>query len=254
MNNLIEEKIGVVFFHKNIEEIYSQKWIEKCINSILSQTLQNFEIYELNYGGKDFSILKKFNPSQMLNFFSTDLLNHGEALNFILDKAFEDGCSRVFLTNMDDYYDLRRFEIQNNFLDSGYDLVSSDFCYIQEIEGTDQIVHQVGVKKHGSDLLKLLEKGLNPIAHPCVAMNKIFWQHNRYIPYEIPKEDMNLWIRGLKSGYKFWICDEILLFYRLHEHQVTGNNLQVQTKVTPNPIEDKANRGRSSKFVDPTLL
>jgi hypothetical protein len=255
MNNGAEsEKIGVVFFHKNIEKIYDKKWIEKSVNSVLDQTLQNFVIFEVNYGGEDNSIVQKFNPKQELNFFSRDFPNHGEALNFILDEAFGAGCKKVFLTNMDDYYDQRRFEIQNKFLDDGCAVVSSEFCYIQNIQGVDQVVHQVGVKKHGPDLLGLLEKGLNPIAHPCVAMSASFWQHHRYVPAEIPKEDMNLWIRGLKSGFKFWICDEILLFYRLHEHQVTGNNIQSQKVVTQNPAKSQNNRSRSSGFVNPTLL
>ena len=96
----------------------------------------------------------------------------------------------------------------------------------------------------------------DPYYYPTieVAMSASFWQHHRYVPAEIPKEDMNLWIRGLKSGLKFWICDEILLFYRLHEHQVTGNNIQSQKVVTQDPVRSQDNRSRRSGFINPTLL
>jgi hypothetical protein len=57
-------------------------------------------------------------------------------------------------------------------------------------------------------------------------MSKKFWEGNRYVPDEIPREDLLLWKRAVNNGYKFYIHPDELLFYRLHENQVTGNNLR----------------------------
>jgi hypothetical protein len=37
-------------------------------------------------------------------------------------------------------------------------------------------------------------------------------------------EDLRLWQRAIASGSKFYIMDDVLLFYRLHSNQITGNN------------------------------
>lgn len=219
-----KKKIGVIFFHKNITNIYKPRWIEKCVRSIVDQTNQEFKIYEINYGGEDFSIIKEYFPSfRRHKFISEKTENHAEAMNIIIDIAFKDGCEYVFNTNVDDYYRNDRIEKQMEFLKSGYDVVASDFCYITE-EGDDDIfVVNKYIKSYG-DIESNLKIGHNLIAHPVVAFTKDFWKNNRYNPEEIPGEDLLLWCRAISEGYKFYIHDDVLLNYRLHENQITGNN------------------------------
>ena len=242
-------KIGVIFFHKNIKNIYQERWVKKCVESILNQTYQNFSIYEINYGGEEDSVLEGFNFSNPHVFISERKENHAEAMNSIIDVAFGDGCDFIFNTNLDDFYDLKRFEVQLDRLNSGFDLISSDFCYIEEIEGKDEVTFTKNIKGFG-DIQKNLEKGHNVIAHPSVAYSRRFWEQNRYAPEEIPREDMLLWIRSIQNGFKFYICDEVLLNYRLHENQVTGSNsyLAAQKK------EEEVKNAKHSSFINPTLL
>jgi hypothetical protein len=142
-------------------------------------------------------------------------------MNFIIGKAFEDGCDFVFNTNLDDYYDSKRIEKQLEKLKEGYDIVSSDFCYIEEINGEDRVTFYKNIKSN-TDIKLNLDRNHNVIAHPVVAYSKRFWDNNRYLPQEIPLEDLNLWKRSFNSGFKFYIMDDVLLFYRLHGNQVTG--------------------------------
>ncbi len=216
-------KLGVVFFHKNIQSIYQERWIKKCVDSILSQTIGEFSIYEINYGGDGYSILNNRKIKNPHFFLSEKKKNHAEAMNAIIDLAFKDGCDCVFNTNLDDFYHNQRFEIQLDWIQNGYDLVSSDFCYIEEVNGDDIVTLTKNIKRFG-DIQENLERGHNIVAHPCVAYSRKFWESNRYVPEEIPMEDMFLWIRSLKGGSKIYICDEVLLNYRLHENQVTGSN------------------------------
>ena len=93
----MKNKLGVVMFHKNIKKIYKEEWVTKCINSILNQTIKDFTIYEINYGEDDLSLLDGIYVNK--RFYSETLENYADAMNFIITKAFDDGCDYVFNTN-----------------------------------------------------------------------------------------------------------------------------------------------------------
>jgi hypothetical protein len=234
-------KIGVIFFHKNIKSIYKERWINKCIETILNQTVKDFSIYEINYGGDNFSLFEKIELKNPYTFISEEKSNHAEAMNRIIDLAFEDGCEYVFNTNLDDYYELNRFEKQIEFLDQGYDIVTSDFCYVEEIGNDDKITFYKEIKKSG-DIRENLMRNHNVIAHPCVSYTKKFWESNRYDIGEIPEEDLNLWKRSIENGFKFHICDDVLLNYRLHDNQVTGSNSYMAIQIEGDRRREEAIR------------
>jgi hypothetical protein len=214
-------KVAVIFFHKNINSIYKKKWVDKCVNSIYKQTYNDFFVYEINYGNEDFSVVKDFDFKNKF-FYKEELENYAEAMNYIITKAFEDGCNYVFNTNLDDFYDEKRIEKQLKILQNGFDVVSSDFCYIEDVDGVDKIKHHMKIKQYG-DIELNLNKNHNVIAHPSVAINKRFWDNNRYDITKTPSEDLHLWKESIKKGFKFFIHDEELLFYRIHNNQVSSN-------------------------------
>ena len=53
-------KVAAILYHKNIVYLYKKDWIEKSFRSITNQTFTEFSIYELNYGGDKFKLLKEF--------------------------------------------------------------------------------------------------------------------------------------------------------------------------------------------------
>lgn len=234
---MMSKKLGVVFYHKNILDIYSPLWVKKSVESMLNQKGPQFKIYEVNYGGDNYSVLEGTQHNRETDFYSKEFDNHAQAMNFILDRAFEDGCDFVFNTNLDDYYSGDRIQKQLEVLSQGYDLVSSNFCYIEGDGHDDQILKYLTVSE--GKIKDDFEKNSNSIAHPSVVYSKNFWAHNRYVDSEIPEEDFLLWKRALENGFSFKICPEYLLFYRLHKSQVTGNN------------EEGANILRSKKINQP---
>jgi hypothetical protein len=218
-------KKGVILFHKDVLKIYENNWIEKSINSMINQTDTDFTFYEINYGGEPYSVLPN-NINIKSHFWSEKLTNYAEAMNFILDKAFNDGCDYVFNTNLDDFYPPNRIANQIEMITKqNLDVVSSDFCYIQEKEiyggKEDVVTHFMNIEK--TNIEKHLENGHNVIAHPSVCYNKTFWLggENRYDISKTPEEDLDLWKRSIKKGYKFGIHNEVLLFYRIHKNQVS---------------------------------
>jgi hypothetical protein len=212
-------KIGVILYHSNINKIYKKRWIDECINSILNQTIKDFIFYEINYSGDNYSVIPE-SAKNKKQFYSLVLKNYAEAMNFILDKALDENCDVVFNINLDDIYHAERFEKQIKEIKNGYDLVSTDFCYIREInDNEDEIFYYKNICQHG-DINFNLKNNHNVIAHPSVCYSKKFLQNNRYNIALIPCEDLDLWKRSCDE-YKFHIVNEVLLNYRIHENQVS---------------------------------
>jgi hypothetical protein len=235
-------KIGVIFYHKNIFKLYDKRWIEKCVSSILNQTVKEFTIYEINYGSDSVSLFECIQDlGHNLFFFDQEMSNHAEAMNFIIDKAFENGEDFIFNTNLDDYYPADRIEKQIELLENGFDVVSSDFCYVTEMNDEDVVTFHKNILQFGS-IAANLNNEHNVIAHPAVAISRKFWEGNRYEPHEIPREDLLLWKRAINNEYKFCIHPDELLFYRLHENQITGNNLTKGSNSTARVLNENPDR------------
>ena len=215
-------KIGVILYHSNINKIYKKRWIDECINSILNQTIKNFSFYEVNYNGENNSVIPSSCEYEK-KFYSLKLKNHGDAMNFILNKTVEDNCDIIFNVNLDDIYHPQRFKKQIKEINNGYDIVSNDFCYIREInESEDEIFHYKNICQYG-DISLNLKNNHNIIAHPSVCYSKNFIQNNKYNIDLLPCEDLDLWKRTCDK-YKFYIINEVLLNYRIHEKQVSNLN------------------------------
>jgi hypothetical protein len=220
-------KKGVIIYHSNIKNIYKDRWVTKCIESIINQTDNDFIFYEVDYGGDNYSVINKDCKIEK-KYWSVKLINYADAMNFILDKAFEDGCDYVFNVNLDDYYHQNRISDQIEMvIKDNLDIVSSDFCYITELsingEYTDNIIRFMNI--YTEKIQKNLENRNNVIAHPAVCYTKKFWSdvRNRYDITKVPEEDLDLWIRAIRNGHKFGINNKILLYYRIHKNQVSNN-------------------------------
>lgn len=201
-------RIALLSYHKNINEIYPSKWIEQYRDSIQDQTYQEFEIFELNYGGGNERIF------QHSYFESHSYPSFIDALNYLLDKVFSSGYDVAVNQNCDDWYRGDFVERLLVDMNKGYDLVSCNFCLVKD----DRIF-----KYHRFDHLDIeaeLDRGHNIIAHPACCYSRSFWEENRYNPYEFPTEDLELWKRAIKSGSKFYINPENLLFHRIHNQSV----------------------------------
>jgi len=201
-------RVALLCYHKNAASIYPKAWVDKYRDSIQDQTFQGFEIFEHNYGGTNERI---FEHSYFESFPYPTFVH---ALNYLLDKCFSNGYDYVLNSNLDDWYNVSWCEKILESMKDGYDLATSNFCLVSD----DKIIkyHQF----HQLDIVKELNNGHNPVAHPAICYNRKFWLTNRYNPDEIPFEDMKLWIRALKSGSKIIIRPENLLYHRIHQNAV----------------------------------
>ncbi len=110
-----EIKSAVMLYHSNIKGVYPEPWVTKCVDTILLQTHQDFDIFELNYGRDEHSVfgghLQQLN-GRMYTFLKRRFDDHSMAMNFLLDTIFAKGYDAVFNTNLDDFYAPTRFAKQ----------------------------------------------------------------------------------------------------------------------------------------------
>src|SRR3990172_4374553 len=118
-------RVAVIIFHKHAHK-YPARWVSQCIQSIQKQTFNKFDVFELDYGGEHTQLY----PNS--SFASVPMANHAEAHNWLLDKVFDHDYDCAMNVNIDDYYDIHRFEKQIPFIESGYDVISSNFYHIDE--------------------------------------------------------------------------------------------------------------------------
>lgn len=213
------KKVCVLLYHKNALILFQQEWIKKCINSIKQQTFQDFDVLELNYGqtGKqlyDGSIFEH----KMLN-------NHVEAMNYLINIAKE-YYDYIFNVNIDDFYSITRIEEQLKYL-KDHDMVASNHIVFKEKNGKEIEICKIDHSK--SDIKQFLNKNYNIIAHPVVAWKSSFFDNLDY-KQEIPQEDIKLWQRALKQNKTIFIVPKYLLYYRIHDNQIT--QLKIQNNVT----------------------
>ena len=207
-------KIAVIFYHKNIEALYNKMWIQRCKKSMKDQTYADFDVIELNYGTDHKQYFEGVRKNYI--FLEHEFENHIGAMNYLYDLLFSNGYDVVFNTNCDDFYSKARIYRQMNAIIKGYQLVSSNFYYV------DALGDQTKTMKFDE---KNIEKELvfnhNIIAHPVIAMHKSFWDTGLKYEDSIGNEDLKLWKRAVEAGIKIKILPDFLLYYRIHDKQIT---------------------------------
>ncbi len=218
---------GVIIYHKNILKMYKKEWVDKCLDSIFSQSFQNFSIFELNYNNLDNDTIIPNNTSYKHYYWHKPMENHVYAMNFLLDKAFLDyNYDIIFNVNLDDYYDKNRFSSQIPWIiDEKYDIVSSNFILFEIGNIITQSLDVETNHTTNKEIRKMLLRNKNIICHPGVAYSNNFWKiMKNYNINDIPIEDLNLWKNSIQKGLKFKILDKYLVYHRIHSNQITATN------------------------------
>lgn len=259
-----KNQTAVIFFHKNLKQLYKPRWIKKCIDSVLKQSFKEFDIFEVNYGNDNYSIFEDYNLQYSLKFYKKDFLTHTEAMNFLLNKCFKDYDYRlVFNTNLDDSYHEDRFELQKKCILKGYDLCSTLMNYIEEDDKNNDIdnitlewtsmklgLYSEELYINTLDIKKQLNIDHNVINHSSACFSNTFWKsfdcYDNLLRYrdDKPYEDLSLWQRAVNNDVKITIINNRLIDYRIHKNQIG-------TKNKDSDIDDtfKSNKSSSKKRI-----
>lgn len=208
-----------------------ESYVEEAINSILNQTYTNLEIIVINDCSTDNTgvILQQLaqKDSRITVFNNPENLKLIKTLNKGIELCHGDYIARM---DADDIALPTRIEKEVNFLEKhkDHDIVSTQFfAFRSESPDKRDLNHS---PLHDSELraYMLFKSG---ICHPAVLIrNKVFSELGlKYEQKYLHVEDYALWSEAI---YKTKIANlsEPLLLYRVHKHQVSSLNEELQAE------------------------
>lgn len=193
----------------------AEKYLEKCLDSILSQTYKDFEVLLINDGSQDnsksicekyqmedkrFTLINKENggPSSARNLGIKDA--KGEYLSFIDSDDFIS----------EDFYEKLVNSIEQNNSDIAfckYVLFGGNESKFSEEKGLNEFVNDADIKHFFES-----KNHVNSYLWRCLFKKELF-KNNLYDENIRYLEDLDLFLRILHHKPKFSLVDEYLYFY-----------------------------------------
>lgn len=221
-----EQKIAVVIYHRNVLTKYDPEWTYNCIDKIKRQTFQEFSVVELNFGGDETRVYDGDRPH---HFFSEKIDNLGSAITRAFDICFKElDFNLAFNINLDDDYEIDRFQVQLDHLHTGADVITSNFWMVNhELKNPGSTQFCIGITDL-EDQNRVIDSefsvGHNIIGFPVCLFTKRFWMGNDGLPSTEAsrhREDFDMWIEARRRGFKFYIIEKQLFKYRIHNNSIS---------------------------------
>jgi len=206
----------------------AEKYLSEAIDSILSQTFNDWELIIINDGSTDNSetIISGYDDNRI--YYTKNKENIG--LIRTLNKGI-DLCHGEYIARMDadDISLPKRLKKQIDFLDKNPDylMCGTNASVINNLGGITGKIRNLSDNK----FLQIHLLFSVPFVHPSVMIRKEVLQENRYNGNFKHVEDYELWCRIAKQG-KIANLEEELFEYRWHDSNVSVlyNKLQEELK------------------------
>ena len=201
-----------------IVPIYNaEKYLNKCIDSLVNQTKKELEFILINDGSTDSSedIIKSYKDKR-IKYFKNKNQGIGKTRNFGIDKAT--GKYLMFLDS-DDYLDINACEkLYNKAIKEKSDLVVFDFYRVEET------LKEVTINNFKSSSLKenpnlLLDINLGPCNK--LIKRELIDKNNTRFNEELKYEDTPFVTEIIKNANKISKLNEYLHYYVIHSNSET---------------------------------
>ena len=195
-------------------------FLDQAINSILVQTMKNFELLVIANNCTDELWSYLMNKSQEDNRIIPIRLSLGGltfALNYGVDIAKGKYIARM---DADDISMPSRFKTQVNYLieNPSIDLVGSLAYYIDECGNS--LKRECVLPENHNDIIKLLPIK-SVIIHPSIMVRRSVFLDSGGYKYGFYGEDYELWLRLHSLGFTLHNIQEKLIKYRSHSKQLS---------------------------------
>jgi len=243
------KKLSVIVPVYNVE-----KYLDKCLDSLVNQTLDDYEIIIVNDGSKDHcqDIIDKYSNKypKLIKAFITKNGGVSAARNFGLKYA--KGEYITFLDS-DDYISYDLYEGMYSVAKKGdYDLVVGDLEYIWE-DNSRESFYKAGLNNVSSDDIKCL------FLSPLFSWNKLykkskFDELKCQYPIGTWYEDIQVTLLFFSSIDKVGYYDRAGYHYLQRSSSIMGSSYDDRMynifSVFENVIDDFKRRGKYEKFYD----
>ncbi|MEW6605935.1 MAG: glycosyltransferase family 2 protein [bacterium] len=200
----------------------SEYFIKKCVDSLLEQTYKNLEIiiFEDCSTDKTRNILETYNDKRLKIIYNDS--NHGLTSN--LNKAIKVSTGKyIARMDSDDISYKNRIEVQVKYMEKHkkIDILGT------QIKALGLVGYQRKYpKKHEEIKAALLFN--NPMAHPTIMIRSNSININPlYDNNTLKAQDYELWTRLIHEK-RFHNLNKKLLFYRVHDQQISKKNTESQ--------------------------
>lgn len=195
-------------------------FIKECMDSLLGQSFTDFEVLVVDDASKDETvpIIQAYQDDRIKLHIKKQNSGYTDSLNWAIREARGNYIARM---DGDDVCHPQRFEKQIDYLKNNPDVV---------ILGTyAQVIDSDFIFKYPSDPAAMSTMLLfgNNMVHPSVMGTAAIFKNNPYDRTREPAEDYDLWTRIATQG-KTSNIPEILLYYRVHDQQVSMTKKQKQ--------------------------
>lgn len=195
----------------------SEKYLKKCLNSLVDQTLKDIEIIVINDGSKDNSegIIKEFNDKR-IKYISRENKGVGKTRNEGIELATAE---YIAFVDSDDYLD-------THFCEKMYDKAVKDKCDIVICDFYEEsgCLTKVNFKDFSDTNLKENPYLLNQInLGPCNKLYKrtLFDDVNNRFEEKLKYEDAPFVVKMFISANKIGKVNECLTYYVIHGNSET---------------------------------
>lgn len=203
-------------------------FVEEAIDSILNQSLDDFELIIVDDGSSDGTkdIIQRYSDYR-IRYFPMEV-NSGLVFsrNFAISKS---NGEYIALMDHDDISEPNRLKAQIEHIK----LTNSDVCssFHYELNNSTKIIKKRKSYTRNSDIRALLTV-YSPITNPSVLMRKNIFNYHSYAKESEMAEDYALWCELAKTETKFTCCPEFLFTYRVHPSQMSISGIKNNTTVS----------------------
>lgn len=205
----------------------AEEYIAECIQSIIEQTYQNYELIVIDDGSTDnsVSVVESFNDKRISLIRSSH--NYIASLNLGLQRSSGKYIARM---DADDRMFPSRLAEQVATMES-HPSICVCASYM-EVMGSQQITNS-GIQGFIQDVKAMLLLG-NFIAHPTTMIRSEYLKKtgHYYKPEYIYAEDYKLWVDIALEGGAFYIIPKPLIEYRISKSQVSSIYSDIQANAT----------------------